>query len=285
MTEQDYYENALNALGDQEEEVTSPDTAEGITEPQGASSDQHSADPKEDDRWAKLIQKENKILHKEKTLETDYQQKLALVQTKAELLESIQTAIEQGDVDKALSLTGLSFEQIATHYLNTPDSSTGLDKKLEELRKSQEAQVTELKTQLREKELRGQRNEYFKMIDTALSTDTGDRWELLKTVPNYKEEILLYQSTLYEQENKILPIEEISDILENTLLDQLKATPLSGKAQRHLGLKPSNTPNKSRASRNFGSTLRNTLSTDQSPAEESEFSDEACVARAHKLLQ
>jgi len=278
----DYYERAL-AVAEKlsfSEESNEGDNQEDIQEKPEGSEEETTVEEspptnepsveekkKETDRWEKLLNKEKQLLtHKDDLTKFDH----------------IKQQIAEGNFEEALGSLGITYEQLTTYYLTDPGNNTDLlSEKFDAFKSEQEQKIQTLQQQLAEKDYNEKKSVWLKKISTETSADSGDRWEVLKSLDNYQEEVLAYQEGVYAKTKKIVSITEASDILEKELISQSTSLKLTPKIIKKLGL-PSNTPTE-RHRTNFNS-VNNSSTSAVSQKERTDFSPEACRARAIAVI-
>ena len=199
---------------------------------------------KESERWEKLLNKESQIL-KHKTELTKF--------------EGIKKSLEEGDYDKVLESLGLNYEKLTQYYLTDPASNTDLlSEKFDAFKSEQEQKIETLQRQLAQKDYESKKAIHMKKIAEETGSDTSDRWEVLKTVENYQDEILAYQEGIYNRTQKIVSIKEAADILENELVEQRTSMKFTPKLLNKLGVTKQQQQQKRRT--NFNSVNNSTTS-------------------------
>ncbi len=258
----------------EEEESAAPtkkDVEVSTSESQKTDNNNNNNNTEETDRWQRLLNKETELRTHKEDIST---------------FKSIKSDIATGNLDKVLENLGLTYEQLTTYYLTDANSNTDiLSEKFDQFKSEQEDKIKNLQNQLATKEYAEKKSQWLtKITNETNSAESGDRWEVLKSLDNYTEEVLAYQEGVYNKSKQIVSISEAADILEKELITQRTNMKLTPKLIKKLGLNSSDSSDSLTKHRTNFNSVNNSTTSAVNPRDITDTSKSACRARALKIL-
>jgi hypothetical protein len=256
--------------------------------------------PKIDDKlsskFAALSRKEKAIRQQELQLKQQmqqWQQQLEAERQEKEKLkqeyEQYRTSMKNSPLQK-LQEEGFSFEDLTNMQLNeqNPTPEMLIKRTKAELEQSYKSEIEALKRQIEETEKKKQEEaesrtveQYKRQINDHISVN-ADKYEMI-TMNEASELVFEVAEQYYNQEGRLLSVEEAADYTEKYLEEEARRLMNAKKLQQQLGQPPKNNsePPKKEASM----TLSNNLSTEVPVGNQKKLSRDEEIEAAAKLLR
>jgi hypothetical protein len=189
---------------------------------------------KESKRWEALARTEQKLLRDRQRMKRDKEEWDRQRAQMQPVVQAIQR-IHGGDPLGGLKALGIDYRELTKQALKdpgatrqTPPEANG---EIKQLREQLASLTNRIETQRAEQTVRS----YHQQVATHINADTSDRWETLKTVPNFPEEVLQLIQLEHQNTGVVITPEQAADRFEKYLVEDTKRRFSATKLRKLLG--------------------------------------------------